>query len=294
MRAETKSKEEEHYTEVMKNSRSLMQGDVMSAALFSLAIMPALELARAELRGIFNCKEIEYFSYIDDVTWILPDNLKGPDPQRTVFEITSKHLQHVGSKIKESKTLTLFPAQSRFQWAEQFERENPDNATRAKTIRETCFIDVLGAPFVTEPQSLTAQQELIVENFIRERMLHGSRGQQHAARLKKLSKEAWLPHISAAFTIIKRSIIPSASYIIRNSPIGIAHTVVEEFDKMVEETVLHLLLLQNQALSPSQRSIISLTNTHGGLGIIKLAPLAADMARAATNGTAKKEGSAGK
>jgi hypothetical protein len=81
------------------------------------------------------------------------------------------------------------------------------------------FIDVLGTPFIGPSASeLSANGRAAVEEFVLDRMMLGSRGQQHKHRLEKLRGSAWSPHVAPALTIIRRSIIPSTEYITRNTP----------------------------------------------------------------------------
>jgi hypothetical protein len=259
-----------------------MQGDVLSPALFSLVVMPALEAARAEIRAQLACEDVDFFAYIDDVTWILPD---GPKSKEVVITTLAKHLKTVGAKLKESKTVTLYPPATRQLRAKEEFPEDPDKA-KAATAE---FIDVLGAPFIGTMEGMTEGGRAAVQQFVYDRMMNGSRGQQHLHRLQRLRDPAWQPFLSAALTVIRKSILPSACYIIRNTPSSLSTFAVAEFDREVEMTVAALLRVKLSELSPSQRAVIALPLAYGGLGIHKMQPIVEDLVRSAASAVEKKE-----
>jgi len=258
------------YEELFKNKQSLMQGDLLSPAYFSLAIMPHLEAAREEIRQALGCPDIDYFSYIDDIVWILPDR---DDARNTVCDVLSRHLKTVHSRIKPSKTLVLYPTETRVMRARyQF----PDNEEKRKAAATAEFIDILGTPFVGEPDKLTPAGEEAVQMFVYDRMMDGSRGQMHKHRLQSMRSEAWGEFLSAAPTVIRRSILPSTAYIVRNTPKRLSSRAVTAMDTEVELTIRSLVRIK-EPLTQNQRTVVSLPLAHGGLGILKLEPLVEHM-----------------
>jgi hypothetical protein len=271
--------EREQYEQLLQNAQSLMQGDVLSPVLYSLAIMPALQAARQELREVLGCAEIDFFAYIDDVTWVLPDKTNAA---RTAERIIKKHLAPAGALVKDSKTLVLYPKESR----EKRLQEDWKPAERQKKAVE--FIDVLGTPFIGPSASeLSANGRAAVEEFVLDRMMLGSRGQQHKHRLEKLRGSAWSPHVAPALTIIRRSIIPSTEYITRNTPPALSEKALKAFDQEVAATVTALLHVTS--MTETARRVIALPVSFGGLGIHRVVERAEDLVRAAEGTGAHKE-----
>jgi hypothetical protein len=274
--------EQHQYEQILVNTTSTMQGDITSPAIFSLAVMPYLEAARTALRKQLQCDAIEFFAYIDDIVWLLPDK---PNVKSMAVSAVNQEIKKLGSSIKEKKTLTLYPVQSRVQRsAEEF----PSDPIKAKEA-EVEFIDILGAPFIANVSDLTAGGKEKVQQFVYERMMDGAHGQQHLHRLQRMRDPAWGPHLSAGLTIIRVSILPSSTYIVRNTPPQLSSRAVKAMDEEVTGTVAALLRIKKKDLTENQRTIITLPLDHGGLGIKKVEPLVEETVRSASNAAEKKE-----
>jgi hypothetical protein len=271
--------EDRVYKQLFKNEKSLMQGDLLSPALFSLAIMPHLEAARAELRAKMKCEEIDYFAYIDDIVWLVPDR---PGARATVLEVLAEHLKPVSSKISHNKTLTLYPPRTR---AATALADFPEDQAERQKAASTEFIDILGTPFIGTLEGFTDAGRKGVQAFVLSRMMEGSRGQQHGEKLSRLGRDAWAPHVPQALTLIRRCIIPSTAYILRNTPASMSTEAVAAMDAAVEDTLQKLLRMTKEPFNDNQRDIISLPLTSGGLGIQRLSSVVQEMVRAASSTT---------
>jgi hypothetical protein len=269
------------YEPCMTNERSLMQGDILSPALFSMAIMPYLEEAREKLRKALRNEDIQFFAYIDDIVWILPDR---PDSRTVALETVGECVRGVGSSIKSKKTLTLYPPGTR-----QLRTTEEFGAGGAYHQRTCEYIDILGTPFIGTTDGMTTAGRTSVQTYVKSRMMDGSRGQLHLKRLQRLRLPAWEPHASTGLTIIRKSILPSASYIIRNTPADMSVEAVRWFDTEVDSTVSALIRIKPTELSPSQRGVIALPTGFGGLGVHRLETMVGEMVRSAGSVAEKKE-----
>jgi hypothetical protein len=180
------------------NDSSLMQGDVLSPIFFSLAILPAIEAAREELRRKYNNPQINYRGYIDDLTWILP-NVEGIDSDAAA--IVNKHLKLVGAKLKAKKQLNLFP-----------------KAARTSAKRSNPFIDVLGIPVTgVNHGELVKHEKDAITDWLDARIRDGSRGQRYYQKCESLCSATWQQFPAQAIWILMKQILPSATYLMRNA-----------------------------------------------------------------------------
>jgi hypothetical protein len=243
------------YHFLLHNTTSLMQGDVLAPILFSLAVMPALESAREEMRKALNCNAVDYFALIDDVVWILPPV---PGAVETAQQILAEHLKQVGLTIAPKKTAVLKPESMR-------------------SAEDAHFIDVLGTPFFFT--RLSAAWEAKAQQFVRDRILVGARGQRVAEKLQALTEPHWRKFSFVAFQLMRRVFAPSVVYQVRNTHPSITMPALIELDELMVQTAeAHL-----GKLSQVQRRILALPLRMGGRGILRTASIAVQMYQAARN-----------
>jgi hypothetical protein len=228
---------------------------------FSLGLMPALEAARDDLRAALQCPEVDYYFLIDDIVWVapLPEGDAGLAAMKLVQSTTARYLAGLGLKIKQSKTTVLYPAG----------RAPLVCPLTARTPPE--FIEVLGVA-VFHSATLSVEGRLAVKEFVKDRILNGSRGQQHLQRLRTLRDPVWRRFPAQAFTIIRRNILPSTVYITRNSPTWATVEALKEIDAEVRKTAG--FLLQIPQVSNMAYTAMTLPVGLGGLGIYNTAEIA--------------------
>jgi len=231
------------YHFLLHNTTSLMQGDVLAPILFSLALLPALESTRHELQQALKTPLVDYFALIDDVVWVLPPV---PNAVALAEETLAKHLRSQGLQIAPRKTQILIPS-----------------AMRSAADAE--WIDILGTPFQVSKLSAAGLES--ARAFVREKILHGSRGQRHAEKLRALSAPHWRKFSHVALQLIRKVIIPSVTYQVRNTHPTITLPALVELDGLVMETVQHIF----GELSDIQQRIIRLPLRMGGRGVTSTA-----------------------
>jgi hypothetical protein len=214
---------------------------------------------------------------------LLPDH---PNSKTAAVKAVNDEIRKLNSRIKDKKTLTLYPMRSRTtRAAEEYSGDKP----KAKEAAETEFIDILGAPFVPRASDLSAEGRKKVEQFVYEKMMDGAHGQQHLHRLQRMRDPSWGPYLSPALTIIRKSIIPSTSYIIRNTPALLSMFAVKIMDTEAIQTLAALLRIKKADLTSNQKTAIALPLSLGGLGITRLEPLVEETVRSAGSAVDKKE-----